>query len=720
MSQSTQGGNQDGNEPTRFDRLKPAEMVQVNLLCDEFESLWQRSQPASLESFVENLAEPERTAALPELVLIDLVYRRQLRLPVSTEWYLKKFPTLDRVWLVRQAERQRSADSLSGATNNPVPIPPQLGDYLIRDTLGSGGMGHVYRAEHKLMGRVVAIKVLKENRLFDSASRQRFEREVRTIARLSHPNIVTAFDAREENGMLYLVTELVDGEDLSRRIKRKGPLPTLESMHFVWQAAKGLQYAHQQGIVHRDIKPSNLLLDRKKNIKVLDLGLARLQVPDSSPKSDEHSLTSPDHLVGTAAYMAPEQARSALFADERSDIYGLGCTLYFLLRGRPPFRGATDFDTILAHFEQPVPDLSGDLDFRALPAGLIQLVQQMMAKNPAERPQSMNDVVTRLAGLIKLEQRGGPHSSKLPVVEPEHWMTDRLHQLWVFVRTKSLSNNTGKLIVGAAIVGLLLGTFWIGKNWWNETGNAIVPGPSSSGGQPSIKEELFASDLKGRNPGANLPPEFRHEPVDGIHFDGFRGYLAVPKFDVPIGEDRLQMEVATIPLEQIGPANLTTWSGKRCATLFMSDRRWGFAFFDGQNSRLIVTDQPIRFGELSMVCGTWDGRELGLQINGQTVPVHPIEYDLHPAQPGLYVGGVPPGILPVEQGTRFFRGTIAALRIQQGSGAQTAKSLDEMRRVTPTTIALFPFLEAKGLTASDATKNRWQGELRNAKWSVSQ
>ena len=719
MSQSTQGGNQDGNEPTRFDRLKPAEMVQVNLHCDEFESLWQRSQPASLESFVENLVEPERTAALPELVLIDLVYRRQFHLPVSTEWYLWKFPTLDRRWLVRQAASQRSADSLSGATNDPVPIPAQLGDYLIRDTLGSGGMGHVYRAEHKLMGRVVAIKVLKENRLFDSASRQRFEREVRTIARLSHPNIVTAFDAREENGMLYLVTELVDGEDLARRIKRKGPLPTLEAMHFVWQAAKGLQYAHQQGIVHRDIKPSNLLLDRKKNVKVLDLGLARLQVPDLSRQSEEHSLTSPDHLVGTAAYMAPEQARSALSADERSDIYGLGCTLYFLLRGRPPFRGASDFDTILAHFEQPIPDLSSDVNFASLPAGLIQLVEQMMAKNPADRPQSMNDIVTRLAGFIKVEQRGGSTSSKLPIVEPEQWVTDYLHRSWEYMRTKWLSNKSGKLIVGAGAVGLLLSSFWIGKNWWSDTGNAIVPGPPSSGEQSSIQEELLAADLKGRSLGADLPPESRRESVGGLEFDGVRSYLAVPKFDVPI-EGRLQMEVATIPLEQNGPANLTTWSGKRCATLFMSDRRWGFAFFDGQNSRLIVSVQPIRFGELTMVCGTWDGRKLGLQINGQTVSVQPIEYELFSGPAGLFVGGVPPGILPVKQGTRFFRGTIAALRIQQGSGAHTALSLEAMRQATPTTIALFPFLEGNGLTASDATKNHWQGELRNATWSVSQ
>ncbi len=718
MSQSTHDGNQDGNEPTRFDRLQPAEMVQVNLHCDEFESLWQRSQPASLESFVEGLAEPARTAALPELVLIDLVFRRQFSLPVSTEWYLAKFPTLDRRWLVRQAESQRSADSLSGATNNPVPVPAQLGDYLIRDTLGSGGMGHVYRAEHKLMGRVVAIKVLRENRLFDSASRQRFEREVRTIARLSHPNIVTAFDAREENGMLYLVTELVDGEDLSRRIKRKGPLPTLEAMHFVWQAAKGLQYAHQQGIVHRDIKPSNLLLDRKKNVKVLDLGLARLQVPDLSRQSDEHSLTSPDHLIGTAAYMAPEQARSALSADERSDIYGLGCTLYFLLRGRPPFRGATDFDTILAHFEQPVPDLSSDLNFRLLPTGLIQLVEQMMAKNPVDRPQSMNDVVARLAGLIKVEQRGGSPSSKLPIVESGNWVTDYLHRSWEYVRTKWLSNNTGKLIVGAGIVGLLLSAFWIGKNWWSESGNATESGPFSSGEQPLIKEESLASDLKERNPGADMPPDSRGETVAGLRFDGVNSYLAVPKFDVLI-EGRLQMELATIALEQNGPANLATWSGRRSATLFMSDRRWGFAFFDGQTSRLVVSDQHIRFGELTLVGGTWDGSELGLQINGQTVPVHPIEYDLYSGPVGLFVGGVPPGILPDEQGTRFFRGTIAALRIQQGNGAKPAKSLEAMRQATPTTIALFPFLEGKGLTVSDATENHWQGELLNATWSAS-
>jgi serine/threonine protein kinase len=146
-------------------------------------------------------------------------------------------------------------------------------------------------------------------------------------------NIVTAFDAREHDDVLYLVTELIEGEDLAKLVARKGRLRPRDAMFFIWQAAKGLSYAHQQGIIHRDIKPSNLILEKKRIVKVLDLGLARLRQVETGV-TDDSTLTDSCRVLGTARYMAPEQARSAITADERADIYSLGCTLYFILMGQ--------------------------------------------------------------------------------------------------------------------------------------------------------------------------------------------------------------------------------------------------------------------------------------------------------------------------------------------------------------------------------------------------
>jgi len=271
-----------------------------------------------------------------------------------------------------------------GAERPPPKAPPvgQLGEYRLLGKLGQGGMGTVYKALHTELDRVVALKLLPRNRLDDDRAIARFRREMQALGRLDHPNIVRALDAREVEGTRFLVMEYVDGLDLSELVRRLGPLPVADACELVRQAALGLQYAHQHGLVHRDVKPSNLMLSCDGQVKVLDLGLARFRAEQPVGKE----MTDTGQAVGTADYMAPEQVSDSRRVDIRADLYSLGCTLYKLLSGRAPFSGPKykcSYDKMTAHVREPVPpirDLRGDV-----PEELVVILDRMLAKNPAER-----------------------------------------------------------------------------------------------------------------------------------------------------------------------------------------------------------------------------------------------------------------------------------------------------------------------------------------------
>jgi CheY-like chemotaxis protein/tRNA A-37 threonylcarbamoyl transferase component Bud32 len=275
----------------------------------------------------------------------------------------------------------------------------RIGNYDILDRLGAGGMGTVYKARHRRMKRIVALKVMSGDLAQDETFVQRFQREVETIARLSHPYVVMAFDADEDDGRHFLVMEFVDGPDLESIVDKQGPLGVTEAVHCIRQAARGLEYAHGQGIIHRDIKPANLLRDATDTVKITDLGLARLNdTAGPGGATTTSGLSVAGGILGTVDYMPPEQAFDSSHIDHRADVYSLGATLHFLLVGRPPFEGTT-MATLIKHREAPVPSLCAARP--EVPPELDAVFIRMMAKAPADRLQSMTDVARELEAILQ-------------------------------------------------------------------------------------------------------------------------------------------------------------------------------------------------------------------------------------------------------------------------------------------------------------------------------
>ena len=264
--------------------------------------------------------------------------------------------------------------------------------YRVLDRLGAGGMASVFLCEHKVMRRRVAIKVLPPNLANNASAVDRFHREARAAAALHHPNIVGAHDVDVDGNFHFLVTEYVEGRNLHEMVRLNGLLSPERAAHYISQAALGLQHAHEKGMVHRDIKPANLLLDRTGTVKILDMGLALLFHEEDDGLTKEHDASS---ILGTAEFLAPEQAMDSHAVDIRADIYSLGMTLYFLLTGKTPFsEGGTTAQKIIWHQIRPPKPVT---DYRPdVPEELSAVIDQMLAKSPDDRPQTPMDVAIAL------------------------------------------------------------------------------------------------------------------------------------------------------------------------------------------------------------------------------------------------------------------------------------------------------------------------------------
>ena len=264
--------------------------------------------------------------------------------------------------------------------------------YEIMEHIGSGGMGQVFRARHRIMDREVAIKVIKRQFMNDETTLRRFENEIKAAAKLHHPSIVSSFDAEVENDINLLVMEYIDGKKMSELVRLKKRLSIRHACHFARQIAQGLQHAFEKGLTHRDIKPQNLLVTSEGVVKIMDFGLAKFA--SETLGEDEESLTLEGESFGTPDYVAPEQVRNAKAADIRADIYSLGCTLYFMLTGRKVFPSGSVGEKLAAHLEK-TPDAIKVLR-DDLPDELCAIVEKMMHKDPEQRYQTPAEVADDL------------------------------------------------------------------------------------------------------------------------------------------------------------------------------------------------------------------------------------------------------------------------------------------------------------------------------------
>ena len=277
-----------------------------------------------------------------------------------------------------------------------------MDNYLILDRLGEGGMGTVFRARHKRMRRIVAIKVLNPEIQENADHLQRFQREIETLARLNHQGVIQAYDADFGPSGFFLVLEFVEGSDLDGIVRKHGPLPVGEAIDAMIQSAKALQYVHDQGMVHRDIKPQNLMRNRQGNIKVADLGLVRLNEAESAEDQNKQGLTQQFTIAGTLEFMAPEQAENTSGVDNRADIYSLGCSLYYILAGKNVYTGKSVMDKLMAHMTHPIPSIR---EIRPdVPEKLDAVFKKMVAKTVDQRYQTMNEVIADLENIKVVEK----------------------------------------------------------------------------------------------------------------------------------------------------------------------------------------------------------------------------------------------------------------------------------------------------------------------------
>ena len=279
-----------------------------------------------------------------------------------------------------------------------------LGKYKLLGHLGTGGMSSVYLAEHNLLHRRVAIKVLPERRVNDTSYLARFHQEGQAAARLDHRNIVRAYDIDNEGTIHYLVMEFIEGRDLQQLVKAQGPLGYEMAADYIAQAADGLEHAHNSGLIHRDVKPANLLVDEKGTVKILDMGLARFDDEERSSLTVAHE----ENVLGTADYLSPEQALNSHNVDRRADLYSLGCTLYFLLTGHPPFPEGSLPQRLLMHQTKAPKSIFEDRP--DAPRDLVMICQKMMVKTREGRQQNAAEVARDLRAWLATRGHGGSAS----------------------------------------------------------------------------------------------------------------------------------------------------------------------------------------------------------------------------------------------------------------------------------------------------------------------
>ena len=322
-----------------------------------------------------------------------------------------------------------------------------LGQYRLLEEIGRGGMGRVYKALHLTMRRIVALKILSAHYTQTEQARELFRREVRAVAKLNHPNIVAAFDANQTGETCFLVMEYVDGLNLAELVRERGPLPIDQACEFIRQTAVGLEYAHELNLIHRDIKPANLLVQTTAigpSIKILDFGLARINDPGESNELSE--VSGEFTVMGTPDYVSPEQCRDKRSVDQRSDLYSLGCTFYFLLTGGVPFPGGTPVEKILRHYSEKPKDIRYLRP--EIPELLARIVEKLLSKKADDRYASARDLINAMNRLALTQSDWKPPAPNRPKSQRDSGLRASIEETdpWANLGEGSVGNtlaNTG-------------------------------------------------------------------------------------------------------------------------------------------------------------------------------------------------------------------------------------------------------------------------------------
>ncbi len=631
-----------------------------------------------------------------------------------------------------------------------------LGNYTVVDKIGQGGMGLVVKARHRVMNRVVAIKVLSNATVRSPDALKRFHREVEAAARLNHAHIVAAFDADQANGTHFLVMEYVDGYDLASLVRQQGPLSIKRTLECLLQAGRGLEFAHAQGVVHRDIKPANLLVDRAGLVKILDLGLARLD--GGEQRTD---LTSSGQIMGTVDFMAPEQALNTRTADQRADIYSFGCTLYYLLTGRMVYSGETAMEKLLAHRESPIPSLMGMRSelhpTNPQAVALEAIVQKMLAKRPAQRYQSMGAVLRELEACLEgrpleatvplapaaeepltsflsfLSDRSPLTAQPAPVVEQTLDLSVLQGDSGTFVVSSDMARADTVLLARPAyrvvrrgpsgkvwaIGGAVLLLLMLLSTQTNRHRSVAPPQPVPSAIETPTSATAAvgpAIPQKSESPRPAPPPIIVSAEANyQLMFNGIDSYVQVPSLQYePGGAYTCEAWFTLLPGSE-AVSDPIVWTGSRWLAIWQVDRKFGLGVTGGWPSRIAGSVRPAPLYVPIHVAGMWVGEQQKLYVNGREVPLNPVKAQTYlPTHGGLFLGGAPEENLHHH---RWYHGRIDEVRISRGLRYRSMfEPLKRFPDDDPDTLALYHCDEGTGERLVDSSGNDHYGQAVNVRW----
>ncbi len=742
MSQSADNPSGDHD----YARLPNDQKLLIDRLCSRFEAALKTGSRPKAEAVLKKLPANMRLAALGELLPLEADYRLREGKPLTLPELEQRFPDVDPAWLANcvRTEAPETEFGVGLPAEPETPLPERLGDYRIVGRLGSGGMGAVYRAIHERMGREVAVKLLRPEIQKNPMLLQRFDREVRAAAKLSHPNIVAALDAREHEGLHFLVTELVEGRDLDQTVRLSGALPIVDAVECVLQAARGLSYAHSQGVIHRDIKPANLLRAKDGTVKILDMGLARLNNTD--PSTDVN-LTGTGVMMGTAAYMPPEQARDTRKADARSDLYSLGCTLFYLLTGRTAFTGTTQMDMILSHVNQPIPSLR-QINVQ-IPLAVDRIFQRLVAKNPDDRFQSADQLIPVLQSALDDCRRPSDHQTLVEQLQSmkldsrststagsmENSATAVSSSDFKFATSEAATRATalperksktesgrGKrnlLMAGGGGVLLLMLTaiFYSGGD---DPDPDVVPVIENGDGDTNAGDNQKSNSIASAKKSLERPPQNASDRRV-LQFNGSSSYAVASNLNPLAGASyTIEARIRPQSIRASNPSNVVSWLGPDWMAIFIGQNGTvGLARRTGGTSFVYSSTQVMQPGQWYHVAASFDAANMQLFVDGRETELSEQPFDLPETHGGFFIGGVDSQLLPVDQNDRFFHGLIESVRVT--SGVRYTANFEPSPRLTSDekTLAAFPLHRSDNDAATLPTdlSKRHALQLHDTEWA---